>query len=112
MLLPACVLMTLSLNAAAATVVKTPYGNVQGAKCPGSASNYFLSLPFANPPIGDLRFEPPQPYNGSYNGTLNATTPSPNCYQFNSGPVLPGTESEDWCGIAGRIRRLVNANRL
>lgn len=39
----------------------------------------FLGLPFATPPVGDLRFRPAQPYTGST--TLNGTAFKPSCIQ-------------------------------
>ncbi|KAG5678816.1 hypothetical protein PVAND_008450 [Polypedilum vanderplanki] len=40
----------------------------------------FLKIPFAKPPIGDLRFQAPVE-NEKYNGILNATAYGPVCYQ-------------------------------
>ncbi|KAK1671577.1 carboxylesterase [Colletotrichum godetiae] len=63
---------------------------VQGRIAP-DASNVaeFLGIPYAAPPLDDLRWEPPQPYvapqsNSPFaNGTvLNATTLPPSCWQY------------------------------
>ncbi|XP_065216331.1 juvenile hormone esterase-like [Planococcus citri] len=40
----------------------------------------FLGIPFAKPPVGDLRFEPPQPPE-AWNGVRDATLPPPICIQ-------------------------------
>ncbi|KAH8895542.1 alpha/beta-hydrolase [Thozetella sp. PMI_491] len=48
--------------------------------------NYFLSIPYAVPPLGDLRFTPPQPYDTTYDGIRDATRPPPSCPQF--GPIF------------------------
>jgi carboxylesterase type B len=40
----------------------------------------FLNIPFAEPPIGKLRFQPPVP-NKRWNGILNATQFGPMCMQ-------------------------------
>lgn len=40
----------------------------------------FLSVPFAEPPVGDLRFKPPRPKR-SWNETLKADIMSPACAQ-------------------------------
>ena len=55
--------------------------------------NVFKRIPFAKPPIGDLRFEEPVPF-GSWEGTLDATTFGPSCIQP---PSMPSnfTQSED-----------------
>lgn len=47
--------------------------------------NVFKRIPFAKPPIGDLRFEEPVPF-GSWEGTLDATTFGPSCIQPPSMP--------------------------
>ncbi|KAF2093383.1 alpha/beta-hydrolase [Rhizodiscina lignyota] len=75
--------------------VKTTNGTIQGGKCPSTSASQFLAIPYAQPPIGDLRFQPPQPYNGSYNGTLNATTATPSCIQFGKQFLESGPQSED-----------------
>ncbi|KAK4944042.1 hypothetical protein LTR10_016563 [Elasticomyces elasticus] len=61
-------------------------GTLVGETCsqnPSAAE--FLGIPYAKPPTGNLRFEPPQAYNQSYTGgTRNATTAPPACIQFSS----------------------------
>ena len=42
----------------------------------------FLSIPYAAPPVGNLRWEPPQAY--TPNGDIDATTYGPACPQFAS----------------------------
>lgn len=72
-------------------------GSVQGAVCKTSSATSFLSIPFAQPPTGNLRFQPPQPYNASYpGGTLNATIPAPSCIQFGDEFIEDNTQSENW----------------
>ena len=90
------ILTTVGAAVASATVVQTSNGTVQGGYCPGNESVYFFSIPFADPPVGELRYRAPQPFSGSYNGTLYRTTPSPICYQFGTGTVLLQPQSEDW----------------
>ena len=49
-------------------VVKTPMGSVKGRMCAkpkveGAKQAYrFAKIPFAKPPVGELRFEPPQKF--------------------------------------------------
>ena len=72
-------------------------GTVQGALCPNSGASAFLSIPYAQPPIGDLRFASPQPYSEKYpSGTYDATAPSPACIQFGNTFLELETASEDW----------------
>lgn len=78
-----------------APTVKTVNGTVQGAKCPANDVNSFLGIPYAQPPVGDLRFAPPQPYNQTFD-TRQATQPPPACSQFNVAFSERGPQSEDW----------------
>lgn len=52
----------------------------------GLPFNAFLGIPFAEPPIGDLRFRAPLP-NQPWNGTLNCTVFGPMCKQSGSGLI-------------------------
>jgi len=72
-------------------------GTVLGTTCPNGASA-FISVPFAVPPVGNLRWTSPQAYNQSFPGGIyNATTPGNICIQFGGKEFSdPGPESEDW----------------
>lgn len=50
----------------------------------------FLGVPFADPPLKDLRFAPPQPYSGPRK--IDATKVAPSCIQSQSGV---GVEDDD-----------------
>ncbi|RTG83071.1 uncharacterized protein DC041_0006993, partial [Schistosoma bovis] len=80
-------------------VIRTNYGAVSGKQkyIHGKNVFQFLGIPFAKPPIGDLRFrfpEPPDPWSN----ILDATKPPNTCmqplpeshklYVFRSSPVL------------------------
>ncbi|MCJ1396354.1 hypothetical protein MMC18_009244 [Xylographa bjoerkii] len=80
------ILATIAASATAGTTVQTLNGTIQCGSSLSSESNYFFSIPFADPPVGALRYEAPQPFTGSYNGTLNGTKQAPNCYQFGNSP--------------------------
>jgi carboxylesterase type B len=54
-------------------------GTVKGSSALGVDS--FNGIPFAQPPIGELRLKPPQPLNSSY-GTISATGVPAACPQF------------------------------
>ncbi|KAI5639530.1 carboxylesterase family domain-containing protein [Phthorimaea operculella] len=54
----------------------------------------FKGIPYAEPPIGDLRFQPPQPAK-QWEGTRNATEFGPINYQYDITMKAPPSGSED-----------------
>lgn len=85
--------IALLVSGALAQTVTLPSGTLQGGKCSTSNASYFYSVPYAQPPTGDLRFAPPQAYNGTYG---QATARAPNCIQFGMEFIEVGKSSEDW----------------
>lgn len=64
--------------------VKTEYGTVQGLPAADPRITAFKGIPFASPPVGDLRFAPPQkakPWDGVKE-----------CYRFSPIPMQPAPE--------------------
>ena len=57
-------------------VVKTKYGLLSGVNVPESNITVFKGVPFAKPPVGDLRWKAPQPPE-SWEGIKNADTFAP-----------------------------------
>jgi carboxylesterase type B len=59
---------------------------VQGRIAPNTSNvAEFLGIPYAAPPLDDLRWEPPQAYNvsqSSNSAVLNATALPPSCWQY------------------------------
>jgi para-nitrobenzyl esterase len=71
----------------AAPIGTTIDGAVRGTAGPGSHA--FLGLPYAAPPIGNLRWRPPQPP-AHWHGVRDATSFAPSCPQNPSAnPFLP-----------------------
>lgn len=73
------VLGTPALKRATGPSVKIQHGTVIGSSLGGIDS--FKGIPFAQPPIGDLRLKPPQPIVSSF-GTITATGTPKSCPQM------------------------------
>ena len=73
-------------RAQAPAVVKVDTGELQGVVDDGVAS--YKGVPFAAPPVGDLRWRPPQPA-ARWAGVRQAAEFGPNCMQGRFGPPPP-----------------------
>lgn len=83
--------------------VNTTSGQVAGHPSPKKPAVYeYLGIPFAQPPIGDLRFAPPQPFTGS--DSLNGTN-------FVSFSIL-GMIFQKWILIINRVILVQNFSRM
>jgi len=60
-------------------------GTVRGVDLPQFNQSIFLGIPYAQPPVGDLRLRTPRSVNASF-GTLDATSYGPHCWsRFTTG---------------------------
>ncbi|KAJ7626883.1 alpha/beta-hydrolase [Roridomyces roridus] len=71
-------------------------GTVRGIGLPQFSQSIFLGIPYAQPPVGDLRLRPPRSINASF-GTLDATAYSPHCWSafttgFDDNSGFPNSE--------------------
>lgn len=80
------------MNAAALGTVKVEQGLLKGTKEPGLT--VYKDIPFAAPPVGDLRWRPPQPP-AKWQGVRNADKFAPECIQSGSGGPNAPAMSED-----------------
>jgi para-nitrobenzyl esterase len=78
----------LPLCAALKKPVKTETGAVLGVTANGSSVTSFKGIPYAAPPVGDLRWKEPQPP-APWKDIRNADKFSPGCPQPKSGPFGP-----------------------
>lgn len=65
-------------------IVQTRYGEIKGLRsvsCYKTPYFRFHNIPYAEQPVGDLRFKDPQPLK-PWNGVLNATKVGSACYQY------------------------------
>jgi carboxylesterase type B len=98
--------------------VKTTLGTVRGVYDDGLA--VFAGIPYAQPPVGRLRFLPPKPL-ASGGGAIDATAFQPDCLQSSVGNALaPTSQAEDclylniWVptprapGVGASLARVVN----
>jgi para-nitrobenzyl esterase len=92
--------LTLGLSKAAhadSLKVKTEQGKVHGKTINESKVNAFLGLPFAAPPVGDLRWKAPEPA-AKWKGVRDATKFGGHCFQghiYNDMTFPDAGESED-----------------
>jgi para-nitrobenzyl esterase len=75
-----------------APVVRTESGVVRGAVASGIAT--FLGVPYAAPPVGDLRWRPPRPAS-AWRGVRDATAFAPSCPQQPGLFTPAGAQDED-----------------
>ncbi|PSS00666.1 triacylglycerol lipase [Coniella lustricola] len=79
-----------------APVVQVHNGSYYGIHNAAYKEDLFLGIPFAQPPVGALRYQNPQPLNTTWSGTKNATQYSAECWGFGSDDwVLGNPVSED-----------------
>ena len=61
-------------------IVKTANGDVQGFL--KEDTHLFYGIPYAAPPVGDLRWQAPQPVTANWQGVRAATKAPPLCFQY------------------------------
>jgi para-nitrobenzyl esterase len=78
--LVAAVVVSLAAASTADAQVKIASGLVQGTTIAGTAIRVFKGIPYAAPPVGDLRWQPPRPA-APWQGVRDATAFGPACLQ-------------------------------
>lgn len=65
-----------------APTVSVKNGTIAGSHSSTYNQDFFLGVPFAQPPIDELRFRIPQSINTTFDGTLEATKYAPSCVGY------------------------------
>ena len=81
-----------ALAQSSADVVMTGAGQVKGATADGMRK--YLGIPYAAPPVGELRWRPPQAP-ASWSGVRDATKFAAHCAQLNRGVFAAPSNTED-----------------
>jgi para-nitrobenzyl esterase len=71
---------------AAAPTATTQYGTLEGSLHSSGSMKQFLGIPYAAPPVGDLRWRAPQPP-AAWSGTRSATAYGRHCPQKDTSPL-------------------------
>ncbi|EGZ15179.1 hypothetical protein PHYSODRAFT_333452 [Phytophthora sojae] len=89
-------LLLVSTSASAPPTVTIKNGSYYGVYQETYDQDLFLGMPYAQPPVGNLRFRNPEPLNSTWTDAKNATEYSPECYGYGSDQwVLGNVISED-----------------
>uniref|UniRef100_A0A1I7X2G6 COesterase domain-containing protein n=1 Tax=Heterorhabditis bacteriophora TaxID=37862 RepID=A0A1I7X2G6_HETBA len=78
-------------------IIETKYGKIRGFEYEtksGHIAEIYLGIPYATPPIGDLRFEKPQPPS-IWEDVKNCTKFGPTCLPHSKKAILSPAPSED-----------------
>jgi carboxylesterase type B len=82
----------------------TRNGTLVGRYEPAYDTDYFLGIPYAQPPVGDLRFRTPRSLNESWIGTRNATEYSPQCIGYGMDTWSQGNYVSEDCLTLNVVR--------
>lgn len=77
-------------------------GTLKGVYSPEYNQDFFLGIPYAQPPLNDFRFSAPHSLNSSWHGTKDAVEYSPECVGYGSDDV--GYSSSEDCLTLNVIR--------
>ena len=83
----AILILVPALHASNPLVIKTDKGKVEGALTTDGKARAFKGIPYAAPPVADLRWQPPQPA-AKWKGVRSAKDFGNHCYQTNVYPDM------------------------
>jgi carboxylesterase type B len=85
-------------------IVQVLNGTYYGVHSPEYNQDFFLGMPYAEPPLGDLRFRQAQSLNTSWSGAKNATTYSYECIGYGSDQWVLGNHISEDCLTLNVVR--------
>ncbi|KAF8334763.1 Carboxylesterase family-domain-containing protein [Cantharellus anzutake] len=78
--------------------IQLPQGFVTGLSAPQFCQDYFLGIPYAQPPLGKLRFAKPQPLGPNPSHKVDATQYGKACFQpLNTTPIITASDLSEDC---------------
>lgn len=96
-LLFSCNIVTAYSIAGGAPVATVRNGTYVGRYEPAYGTDYFLGMPYAQPPVNDLRFRAPAALNSSWSGTRNATEYGYQCIGYGKDTWSQGNYVSEDC---------------
>lgn len=92
----------LAVRRASAPTVTVKNGTISGLHNAHYNQDFFLGVPYAQPPVGSLRFRIPQSLNSTIDGTLEATQYYPECVGYGGDQI--GYEVSEDCLVLNVVR--------
>jgi carboxylesterase type B len=88
----------------AVPTVEVLNGTYAGFNLPAFNQDLFLGMPYAQPPVGELRFHVPESLNSTWEGTRNATEYSLECIGYGGDDWLLGNPVSEDCLTINVVR--------
>lgn len=85
-------------------IAQTVNGTYSGVYSSSYDQDFFLGMPYAQPPVGDLRFRQSRPLNTSWTDMKNATTYSDECIGYGSDQWVLGNKISEDCLTLNVVR--------
>jgi len=85
-----------------APTVSIHNGTIQGLHHPTYNQDFFLGIPYAEPPLENLRFRYPEPLKSVWNGTLDATAYYPECIGYGGDQI--GYDISEDCLVVNVVK--------
>ncbi|KAK3115737.1 hypothetical protein LTR53_004608, partial [Teratosphaeriaceae sp. CCFEE 6253] len=99
-------------NAATPPIVSTKNGSYIGHYEPAYGTDHFLGMPYAQPPVGPLRFHTPVPLNSAWSGSRNATEYGPECIGYGLDTESQGNYVSEDCLTLNVVRSRGSSDSL